>query len=324
VATVGLAGCSDGGGDGGDVPDEFEVRTTQGNMPSGLDPHDHRETPTDVVMLHAYEGLLTRNAEGEIKRNLATEYERIEDGHVRFTIRKDVQFHNGDDLTPEDVAYTINRIVQEGVGFASPQRDQLAGVTEASVAEEGRAVDVFSDGLNPVVFSEFATYCDVMQRSWVEDNSKDEIGKSMNGTGPFELDSYTEGEEVVMVRTRTTRSWTACWAGSRRRSGRSTASASTSARARPWGWSASRVVGNRRPARRSCGCRNRPVAGSASTARTSPTGRTSRRSGGGRASSSRTPFRVWTPARPSARYSESRWSSTASGRPRSVASGPRG
>jgi len=218
ATAVALAGCGNGdGGNGGDEPTdtgmdgteaegtdeemaEFPVRITQGNMPSGLDPHDHRETPTDVVMLHAYEGVLTRNPDGEVEANLATEYERVEEGHVRFTIREDVQFHNGDALTPEDVAYSINRIVQEDVGFASPQRDQLAGVTEASVADEGRAVDVFSDGINPVVFSEFATYCDVMQQSWVEDRSKEDIGQQMNGTGAFQLDSYTEGEQVVLTR----------------------------------------------------------------------------------------------------------------------------
>jgi len=208
ATTVAIAGCQSGdggdgedgdGGDGEEMPD-FPVWITQGNMPSGLDPHDHRETPTDVVMLHAYEGVLTRNADGEVQTNLATEYERVEEGHVRFTIREDVQFHNGDDLTPGDVAYTINRIVQEDVGFASPQRDQLAGVTEASVADDGRAVEVFSDGINPVVFSEFATYCDVMQQSWVEDRAKEDIGREMNGTGPFRLDSYTEGEQVVLVR----------------------------------------------------------------------------------------------------------------------------
>jgi len=210
AATASVAGClggddgsdgtDDGDADGGDQPENFEVSITQGNMPSGLDPHDHRETPTDVVMLHAYEGVLSRDSEGAVIQKLATEYERVEEGHARFTIREDVQFHNGDDLTPEDVAYSINRIVQEDVGFASPQRDQLAGVTEASAADDERAVDVMSEGLNPVVFSEFATYCDVMQQSWVEDRSKDDIGKEMNGTGPFVLEEYNEDENVVMSR----------------------------------------------------------------------------------------------------------------------------
>ncbi|WP_142859161.1 ABC transporter substrate-binding protein [Salinigranum halophilum] len=225
AATAALAGCSGTGGSEGDgesteeptesggestemsteAPEEggsesmgdFPVTIVQGTMPSGLDPHDHRETPTDVVMLHAYEGVLTRTADGTITESLATGYERVDgENTVTFEIREDVSFHNGDALTPEDVAYSINRIVQEDVGFASPQRDQLAGVTGAEATGE-TTVTVSNDGLNPIVFSEFATYCDVVQQRWVEERSKAEVGQDMNGTGPFQLASYTEDEEVV-------------------------------------------------------------------------------------------------------------------------------
>ncbi|MFC4408044.1 ABC transporter substrate-binding protein [Haloarchaeobius iranensis] len=198
-------GTDDGGGDGTDTDDDMElpdfpVTITQGNMPSGLDPHDHRETPTDVVMLHVYEGLITRDAAGAVQPALATDWSRVEgEEAAQFQLREGVTFHNGDTLVGEDAAHSINRIVDEEVGFASPQSDQLAGVTGASAPDE-TTVQVTLDGLNPIVFSEFATYCDIMQRSWVEDRSKSEIGQTMNGTGPFKLDSYTQDEQVVMTR----------------------------------------------------------------------------------------------------------------------------
>jgi peptide/nickel transport system substrate-binding protein len=188
-----------GGDDGGNM-EPFEVTITQGNMPSGLDPHDHRETPTDVVMLHVYEGLITRDADGKVVNALATGYSRVDgEDAVTFDLRENANFHNGDTFKPEDAAYSINRIVQEDVGFASPQSDQLAGVTGAEASGDG-SIKVMTDGLNPIVFSEFATYCDIMQKSWVESREKADISKEMNGTGPFKLDSYTEDEEVVLVR----------------------------------------------------------------------------------------------------------------------------
>ncbi|MCO8265372.1 ABC transporter substrate-binding protein [Haloferax sp. AB510] len=221
AASAALAGCSGGGGEetettettttGGEETEtteptttedsgSFDVTITQGQMPSGLDPHDHRETTTDIVVLHAYEGVLTRDAAGSIQTALATNYERIDgENAVRFELREGVTFHNGDELTPEDVAYSINRVVDEEVGFASPQSDQLAGVAGAEVIEGENAVKVNNSSLNPIVFSEFATYLDVMQQSWVEDNDKAYIGQNMNGTGPFQLDSYTEDEEVVLT-----------------------------------------------------------------------------------------------------------------------------
>ncbi|SEO66445.1 peptide/nickel transport system substrate-binding protein [Halogranum amylolyticum] len=190
---------SSDGGDGGGGGD-FSLTITQGQMPSGLDPHDHRETPTDTVMLQVYEGVLSRDVDGNIVESLATDYGRVDGGNaVTFSLREDVTFHNGDTLTAEDVAYSINRIVQEDVGFASPQRDQLAGVTGAEATDE-TTVRVTNDGLNPIVFSEFATYCDVVQRAWAEENDKSYIGQNMMGTGPFQLSSYTEDEEVVLER----------------------------------------------------------------------------------------------------------------------------
>ncbi|SIR25247.1 peptide/nickel transport system substrate-binding protein [Haladaptatus litoreus] len=192
-------GGNGGGGGGGGQSGDFAVTITQGQMPSTLDPHNHRETTTDNVVLQAYEGLLSRNAEGKITNSLATEYERVNDGTVQFTIRDDVQFHNGDDLTPEDVAFSINRIVQSDVGgLESPQSDQLSGVTGAEVVDGN--VQVSSDGINPIVFALFASYCDIVQQQWIENNNSSFIAKNMNGTGPFELQNYQEDVRVVFQR----------------------------------------------------------------------------------------------------------------------------
>jgi peptide/nickel transport system substrate-binding protein len=178
-----------------------DVTITQSQMDSGLDPHDHRETPTDNIVTQAYEGVLSRDRTGKVIDKLATDYSRQEEGRVRFQLRSGVSFHSGDSLTAEDVAYTINRIVDEEVGdLASPQTDQLAGVTGAEPVDGEEAVDVMSDGLNPTVFSLFATYCDVMNKSWVESNESAYINKNMDGTGPFQLETYEQGVQVVFNR----------------------------------------------------------------------------------------------------------------------------
>jgi peptide/nickel transport system substrate-binding protein len=173
------------------------VTITQSQLDSGLDPHDHRETPTDNIVLQAYEGLLSRDREGRVTNQLATGYERVEPGQVRFQLRSGVSFHSGDSLTKQDVAFSINRIVDSEVGgLESPQSDQLAGVTGAEPADGDSAVVVNSDGINPIVFALFASYCDVMNRSWVESNDTAYINSHMNGTGPFMLDSYEQDVEI--------------------------------------------------------------------------------------------------------------------------------
>ncbi|AGN02863.1 extracellular solute-binding protein family 5 [Salinarchaeum sp. Harcht-Bsk1] len=178
-------------------PDGNSVTVTQGQMDTGLDPHAHRETPTDNIVTQAYDRLLMRTPDDEIEGALASDWERIEEGHVRFQIREGVTFHNGDELTPDDVAFSINRVVDPEVSLESPQNDQLAGVTGAEVVDGERAVDVFSDGINPVIFSLFASYCNIVQRDWIESRDTSEINSDMNGTGAFQLSSYESGESVV-------------------------------------------------------------------------------------------------------------------------------
>ena len=177
-----------------------DVVINQSSMDSGLDPQDHRATPTDNIVMQAYEKLLDRDREGGIVDSLADDYSRQEDGRVRFHIRDGVSFHSGDNLTPEDVAYSINRIVDPETGIASPQQDQLAGVTGAEVVDGERAVDVMSDGLNPIVFSLFASYGPIVNKSWIQSNEDSYINQNMDGTGPFVLETYEQGVEVVFNR----------------------------------------------------------------------------------------------------------------------------
>jgi len=178
-----------------------DVVMTQSQLDSGLDPQDHRETPTDNIVLQAYEGLLERDAEGAIVEKLAADYERLDETTVQFTVRDNVSFHSGDSLTPEDVAFSINRIVDPEVGIESPQTDQLIGVESAEVAStDDRTVNVNLTGLNPIVFASFATYCDVMNKSWVESNDQAYINQNMEGTGPFVLSNYEQGVAVEFQR----------------------------------------------------------------------------------------------------------------------------
>jgi peptide/nickel transport system substrate-binding protein len=225
AAAVGVAGCSGGGGAETTTAEEpaaetegeteteetepeetetesqsgsFDVGVTMGQMDSGLDPQDHAETNTDIIVSQAYEGLMGRDKDGSIVAALATEWERVEPGTVRFTLREDVTFHNGDPLTAEDVAYSVRRIFFDDVGIASPQKNDL-GVIE-SVEPGNGEVTVNFDGLNPIAFQLFATNGQIMQRSWVEDNGRDFINRNMNGTGPFQFASYDSGNEVVVER----------------------------------------------------------------------------------------------------------------------------
>ncbi|MCK6540053.1 MAG: ABC transporter substrate-binding protein, partial [Anaerolineales bacterium] len=91
--------------------------------PETLDPALDYETAGGEIVSNIYETLVWYNRQkaDEFLPQLATDWTVSDDGTVyTFTIRQGVKFHEGGDLTPEDVAYTFQRGLLQG-GYASPQ-----------------------------------------------------------------------------------------------------------------------------------------------------------------------------------------------------------
>src|SRR5687767_10685303 len=88
-----------------------------------LDPALAYDSASDGLIANMYDTLIFYDgiATDKFVPVLAESWEISDDGTVyTFNIRQGVTFHNGNDLTPEDVAYTFQRGLLQG-GYASPQ-----------------------------------------------------------------------------------------------------------------------------------------------------------------------------------------------------------
>jgi peptide/nickel transport system substrate-binding protein len=102
-------------------PNTF-VYTTFGE-PDTLDPALAYETAGGEVIQNVYETLVFFNKDNpsDFVPQLATDWTVSDDGLTyTFNIRQGVKFHNGDDMTPTDVAYSFQRGLLQG-GYSSPQ-----------------------------------------------------------------------------------------------------------------------------------------------------------------------------------------------------------
>ncbi|KAF2961500.1 ABC transporter substrate-binding protein [Fervidobacterium sp. 2310opik-2] len=86
--------------------------------PDTLDPHLAYDTSSGEVLYNVYENLIAYKGRSvsEFEPRLATEVPTVKNGLVKdggktyvFPIRKNVKFHNGNLLTPEDVEYSFER-----------------------------------------------------------------------------------------------------------------------------------------------------------------------------------------------------------------------
>ena len=76
----------------------------------GLDPHLSVAFASSNYFEHVYSGLLRFNAKMELEGELASAWEVPDPRTYVFKLRKGVKFHNGREMTAEDVHYSIERI----------------------------------------------------------------------------------------------------------------------------------------------------------------------------------------------------------------------
>lgn len=164
--------------------------------PSSLDPHVQWNTDSFNVYRNIFDNLLTRDDKGEIVPQIATEWKYFSDAEIEFKIRDDVKFHDGTPLTAKDVAFSIKRIIDPA--FASPQVGQFNQISDA-VAKDDTTVVVTTKGPYPVLLAQL-TKLSIVPEHVVEKLSKDEFNIKPVGSGPYKLENWNRGVEVLLAR----------------------------------------------------------------------------------------------------------------------------
>lgn len=173
------------------------VYATNGE-PGNLDPQENSYLMGQIITNCIYDTLVTRDAQtGEIFPALAESWEYIDDTTLRFTLRDDVQFQNGEPMTAEDVLYSLRRM--ESGSASSSYYTFIDG--EASAVVDENTVDLkmhfpFSGALNYLSNPRGAIVCE----SYVEEVGDDGMAREPMGTGAFVFDEWISGDRVTCHR----------------------------------------------------------------------------------------------------------------------------
>jgi peptide/nickel transport system substrate-binding protein len=155
---------------------------------------------TNAATMNICEPLLRFSPEGQLEPNLAESWEQVDPLTYVYRLRSGVRFHDGSEMTADDVAFSLNRHRDAELGsYLATFHERVANVEASSPLE------VMVKLSKPDAIWQFAAATNaaaVTSRAFVEANGKKagtpDIG--MIGTGPYKFTSWTQGQEVVLDR----------------------------------------------------------------------------------------------------------------------------
>ena len=171
------------------VANEITVGIAQ-DLDDSLDPHLAVAAGTKEVMFNVFEGLMKPTSTGDLTPAVAESYTVSEDRLTyTFTLREGVKFHNGDEVTAEDVVYSISR--------CADTTDGTPLVEAFSVIQSVEAVDARTVAITIAEPSnEFISY----MTTAILPADYDQQDTAPVGTGPFKFVSRAAQDNIVLER----------------------------------------------------------------------------------------------------------------------------
>ncbi len=182
---------------GGIAAGKDSINVAVASPPQTMNPHGSDSDCNLSVMGNIFEGLLYRDSAGTIMPGLATSWDRTDDTTWRFTLRKGVKFHNGNDFTWEDVKYTYSRLkepypVSEFLAFGGMIK------SVETVGDDPWTIDIKTTIPVPY-FAQNLHQVFIMDKESTEARSIGEIGQNPIGTGPYKFVEWIKGSYLKLV-----------------------------------------------------------------------------------------------------------------------------
>lgn len=149
-----------------------------------MDIHDHNSTLTESIHSNMFNYLFKRDQNGEIQPELVEGYTNIDDVTWEFTLVKGVTFHNGDELTSNDVKFTLER-----VAYDDSLREHwfYNQIKEVDVIDD-QNFRIITHEPEPILLNRLSRIGSaILPSNYIEENGWEHFLNNPIGTGPFQF-----------------------------------------------------------------------------------------------------------------------------------------
>ncbi|MBU6497339.1 MAG: ABC transporter substrate-binding protein [Rhodospirillales bacterium] len=166
---------------------------------TSIDPHYHTYSPNVSLDAHIYEPLVDMDAASRPIPRLALSWKLVDNTVWEFHLRPGVKFHNGEDFTAADVAYTIDRIprVKNSPGSYAIYTKAISSVEVV----DPHTIRLHTKQVYPLLPIDLTQVYIIPHTLGADPATEDfNSGKDAIGTGPFRFVSYKSGDRIEMDR----------------------------------------------------------------------------------------------------------------------------
>jgi len=172
--------------------------------PSSMDPYFHNLTPNNAMIGHVFERLVEFDENQRIFGGAAESWKPINDTTWEFKLRKGIKFHDGSDLTVDDVIFSFERA--DGYeGGNSSFRTYTKG--KKLVKVDDLTLHIVTEKPYPLMANDMTTIMIMSSEAKGTDSSGKNKGisaKDFNdgtatiGSGPYKFVEWKKGEQLVL------------------------------------------------------------------------------------------------------------------------------
>lgn len=176
-----------------------DLRIALSSEPSSLDPHFHALAPNNNLAAHIFETLTRFDSDSRLVPSLAESWRLLDETTWEFRLRKGVKFHDGSDLTAEDVAWSLDRpaTIKNSPGPYTIYTRQIV----AKEIVDPLTIRIKTAAPYPLMLNDLSAVFIVSKKNTQGLSSEDFAqGKGVVGTGPFRFVSFKRGDRVELVR----------------------------------------------------------------------------------------------------------------------------
>ena len=160
-----------------------------------MDPQLQWDGDSYSVYRNIFDNLVTRDVAGKIVPQVASGWHYTDDRTIAFDIRTDISFQDGTRLTPDDVVFSVQRIIDPA--FKSPQLSQFDQITSAEVTGPAQ-VTLHTKSPYPVLLAQLVKLS-IVPKAYVQQVGATRFNQAPIGSGPYRLQAWSHGVSSVLV-----------------------------------------------------------------------------------------------------------------------------